>query len=91
MSTRPTITQTVYITRGRNEREIEVEARFTFDADGFVELVEAIDRSEGRELTGEEWNCAYDRVASGAGETYAEWMAEYGEYLRDCQLDREAA
>lgn len=86
----PTFTTTVYLYRGPAEREIEIEATYTFGADGFVQLVEAIDRTEGRNLTREEWDCAYDRVAAGAGETYAEWMAEYGEYLRDGQLDREA-
>lgn len=87
---KPTFTFTTYITRGHMEREIEVEATYTFDGEEVV-LTDATDKTEGRELTDWEWESVSDRACECADEDYAEWLAEYGEYLRDQSDDRKAA
>lgn len=90
--TAPTFYFTTYLTRGRYEREIEVDAEYTFE-DGEVVLLDAIDRTDGGRIDNDaEWDAIYDAACDRSQEDYAEWLAGYGEYLRDCQLDaREAA
>ncbi|CAB5162623.1 hypothetical protein UFOVP152_40 [uncultured Caudovirales phage] len=86
----PTFFFTTFITRGAAEREIEVEAEYTI-ADGEVELTKAVDLTEGLDLTDWEYESLYDAACEDSIDAYAEWQAEYGEYLRDQQIDRRAA
>jgi hypothetical protein len=94
MQTLQTFHFTTYLSRGRMEREIEVEAEYTFDGSDY-ELVSAKDVTEGHELSDAEWDRVCDDVALVCEQAYAERMedelAEYGEYLRDRAMDRRMA
>ena len=82
----PSFTTTTYLSRGRMEREIEVEVDYTFDG---VELVvtNARDLTEGRELSDHEWDHCDDAANAACEEAFAEWLADRGEYLRDQRED----
>jgi hypothetical protein len=74
-----------------NDRECEVEVGYTYDGDdlnigkcNYLGSVETIGDDELDELI-------YEAVADLADDAYAEWQAEYGEYLRDAAEDRKAA
>lgn len=82
----PTFTTTTFLTRGQMEREIEVEIDYTFDG---VELdvTDARDLTEGRDLTDWEWSSCEDAASAVCEQAYSEWLADYGEYLRDQRED----
>lgn len=86
----PTFTTTTFLTRGHMEREIEVEIEYTFDGE-HLEVVDARDLTEGRELTDWEWESCEDAAGEVCEKAYAEWLADYGEYLRDAADDRRVA
>lgn len=86
----PTFTTTTFLTRGHMEREIEVEIEYTFDGKN-LEVVDARDLTEGRELTDWEWESCQDAVAGVCDEAFAEWQADRGEYLRDQREDARVA
>lgn len=86
----PTFQTTAYLSRGRMEREIEVEVTYTFDGVN-LEVTDARDLTEGRELSDHEWDCCYDEANAVCESAYSEWLADYGEYLRDAAMDRRAA
>ena len=75
--------------RGRNEREFDWEVEYTFDGDEV--RVTSAKCAKATNPTDEEWNRFDDEAANRADQDYADWLADYGEYLRDQQLDREAA
>ena len=84
-------TVTIYwIDRRGALRDVDVEVDYTFDGEilsitGSRTLgVDADDSPDFDELV---WQATNER----ADDAYAEWQAEYGEYLRDQQIDREAA
>lgn len=86
----PTFTTTTFLTRGSMEREIEVEIDYTFDGEN-LEVTDARDLTEGRELTDWEWASCEDDAATVCEQAFAEWQADYGDYLHEARLDREAA
>lgn len=86
----PNFYLTTYLSRGRMEREITVEVEYTFDGVN-LDIVSAFDRTEGRELSDYEWSSVEDAVQCNCERAYTEWMADYGEYLRDQAEDRRAA
>lgn len=90
MANAPTFTTTTFLTRGHMEREIEVEIEYTFDGK-HLEVTDARDLTEGRELTDWEWESCYDDAATVCEQAYSEWLADRGEYLRDAAMDRRAA
>lgn len=73
--TSPSFTTTTYLSRGRMEREIEVEVDYTFDG---VELVvtECRDLTEGCELSDEEWECATDAANADCEAAYSDWLQD---------------
>jgi len=79
-----------FLTRGQAEREIEVDVSYTFDGADFT-ILTARDLTEGRELSDWEWEAIEGQTAEVCDAAYAEWMADYGEYLRDADSDRRAA
>lgn len=90
--TAPTFYFTTYLTRGRYEREIEVEAEYTIEYHE-VTLLEARDLTDGGHIESDyEWDSVYCAACDRAEEDYAEWLADYGEYLNDLRdYEREAA
>lgn len=82
----PNFTTTFYLSRGRMEREIEVEVDYTFDGVN-LDVTECRDLTEGGGLYPGEWDYAEDAANAVCEAAYAEWMAEYGEYLRDQRED----
>lgn len=82
IKTKPTFSFTHCVDRGGWEFEVEVE--YSFDGDT-AELVGVT----GPYLTGCEMDHLIDHMNERAREDYAEWAAEYGEYLRDARIDRE--
>jgi len=84
--TTPSFTTTTFLSRGHMEREIEVVISYTFDGVEFV-VTEARDLTEGRELTDWEWESCEDAANAVCEEAFDEWLADYGEYLRDQRED----
>ncbi len=88
----PTFKTTTYLTRGKSEREIEVEATYTFDGDRDVQLIDARNVTDGgwieniHELDSVDAACCAD-----APQAYAEWLAEAADLLGDLLADRKAA
>lgn len=86
----PSFTTTLNLTRGRMERDIEVEVDYTFDGET-LEVTEARDLTEGRGLSSSEWDYAEEAAAADCDAAFAEWQADRGEYLRDQAEDRRMA
>ena len=87
----PEFTFTTYLTRGQSEREIEVEATYSFDGDE-VRLLTAYDRTCGGELHNlYEIDSVYDAACERAGSDYAEWQADYEQFIADVRAERLAA
>jgi hypothetical protein len=79
-----------WIDRRGTERDCDVEVGYTFDGEDMnVASSRAIgyDHDDIPDFDELVWQATNKR----ADEAYAEWQAEYGEYLRDQQIDREAA
>lgn len=69
----------------RGNREIEVQATYEINrTDGSVRVID-VDRDD---ITEAEFERLDDIAADRADEDYAEWLADYGEYLRDSREDR---
>lgn len=83
----PTFTTTAYLSRGRMEREIEVEVTYTFDGVN-LEVTDARDLTEGRELSGYEWDCCHDEAAKDCDAAYADWARD--NVLGAVELERAA-
>lgn len=73
--TAPSFTTTTYLSRGRMEREIEVEVDYTFDG---VELVvtECRDLTEGGGLYPSEWEHARDAANADCEQAYSDWLQD---------------
>lgn len=84
--TTPSFSTTTYLSRGRMEREIEVSIDYTFNGVD-LNVTDARDLTEGRELTDHEWDCCTDAANADCEQAFAEWQADRGEYLRDQRED----
>ena len=84
----PTFTFTTSITKGRRETEHDVEVTYSADRKGQVEIIDA---KCPVHLTDEDFDHLTDIAADRANDDYAEWLADYGEYLHEQVRDRRAA
>lgn len=73
------------------ERDCEVEVDYLYDGDEAQILSSTIIGSCGIADTDSFDEQLYEAVEAVAPEQYAEWLADYGEYLRDCREDARAA
>lgn len=73
--TSPSFTTTTFLSRGRMEREIEVEVDYTFDGVELV-VIDATDLTEGRELTKWEMEHARDAANADCEAAYADWARD---------------
>lgn len=73
------------------ERECEVEVDYTYDGEvlkiGKCSFLGNTDSADDDDLENQIW----EAVEQVCDEAYAEWLADYGEYLRDAAEDRRAA
>lgn len=81
-------TVTVYWTDRNHERDCEVEVDYTYDGETLtIKKSLALGDTDSCD---DDWydEQIWEGVGEIADEAYAEWLAEYGEYLRDADNDR---
>ncbi len=83
----PTFTFTTSITKGRNDTEYDVEVTYSAERKGPVEIIDA---KCPVHLTDEDFDHLTDIAADRANDDYAEWLADYGDYLHEQRRDRAA-
>ena len=72
------------------ERETQVEVDYTFDGDELT-IVKTHCLDAWDDSAGDFFDMVYEAVEEEASEAYAEYMADYGEWLYEQDMDRRAA
>lgn len=74
------------IFRGKTEREYDVEVTYEADRHG----CRVIDAKCDVDLTDDDFDGFEDQAVARADDDYAEWLADYGDYLHEQARDRAA-
>ena len=72
------------------ERETQVEVDYTFDGEE-LNIVKTHCLDDWDDSAGDFFDLVFEAVEEEAAEAYAEWRADYGEWLYEQAQDREAA
>lgn len=83
----PILTFTTSICKGRYETEYDVEVSYSVERNGPVEIV---DWTCAADLNDADLDWLTDIAADRANDDYADWLADYGDYLHEQARDRAA-